>query len=76
MNSSVAVPPQAEDIRFTPLSKTEWRVSDRRHPDRSVDSLLGFVARQGEFYYATRMDRPREAAPMSSLDHVAHYFCH
>lgn len=74
MSITTSSHPQVADIEFHPLSATEWRVSDRRYPRQSIDALLGFVARQGNYYYATRMHRPLEAAPLASLDDVAHYF--
>lgn len=74
MSITTSLHPQVADIEFHPLSTTEWRVSDRRHPRQSIDALLGFVARQGDYYYATRMHHPLEAAPFTSLDDVAHYF--
>ena len=74
MNRSVAVPRREKDVQFTPLSSTEWRVSDRRYPEQSIEALLGFVARHGDSFYATSMDHPAEAIPMSSLDTVARFF--
>ncbi len=79
MNALTATAPrlaplQVADVEFHPLSATEWRVCDRRYPRQSIDSLLGFVARQGEFFYATRMHHPLEVAPLASLDGVAAYF--
>lgn len=74
MDSITKLRPRAADIEFHPLSATEWRVSDRRFPRQSIDALLGFVARQGDYYYATRMHHPLEAAPLTSLDRVAEYF--
>lgn len=66
--------PHITDIEFHPLSATEWRVSDRRFPRQSIDALLGFVAKHGDHFYATRMHHPREAAPLASLDVVAGFF--
>jgi len=74
MNSITKLRPLVADVEFHPLSATEWRVSDRRFPRQSIDALLGFVARQGDFYYATRMHHPLEAAPLASLNKVAEYF--
>lgn len=74
MSIATSPHPQVADIEFHPLSDTEWRVSDRRHPRQSIDALLGFVARQGSLYYATRMHHPLEAAPFTSLDDVAYHF--
>lgn len=74
MSLTTSLPPQVADIEFHPLSATEWRVSDRRYPRHSIDALLGFVARHGHYYYATRMHHPLEAAPFTSLDDVAQYF--
>ena len=63
-----------EDIYFHPLSATEWRVLDNRHPAHSIDALLGFVARQGSTYYSTRMHHPLEAEQCASLEKVAGFF--
>ena len=74
LNTLTVTPPQNSDIEFHPLSATEWRVSDRRFPRQSIDALLGFVALNGDFYYATRMHHPLEATPLRSLDAVAQFF--
>lgn len=66
--------PRITDIEFHQLSATEWRVCDRRFPRESIDALLGFVAKHGDRYYATRMHHPREAAPLASRDLVAGFF--
>lgn len=63
-----------ENIDFRPLSTTEWRVLDTRHPAHSIEALLGFVACQGSTYYATRMHHPLEAEQCPSLDAVAEFF--
>ena len=75
MNRSAAIPRLTEHVRFTPLSATEWRVSDTRYSEHSIEALLGFVARHGDVYYATSMEHPGEAVPMPSLDLVAEHFC-
>ncbi|HEV7956570.1 MAG: hypothetical protein JWL94_594 [Microbacteriaceae bacterium] len=69
-----ADPLAAADIVFHALSDTEWRVTDRRFPTQSIEALLGFVAKKGAFFYATRMHRPFEAEPLPSLDRVAEFF--
>lgn len=73
-SSSSTAPMEVADVAFHPLSATEWRVSDSRFPKESIDALLGFVARQGDFFYATRMHHPFEAMPLPSLEHVAEFF--
>lgn len=74
MDGLTTPPPEIADIQFHPLSVNEWRVSDRRFPKESIDALLGFVAKKGDYFYATRMHHPLEATPLSSLDRVAAFF--
>ncbi len=74
MTDTTTQPARATDIAFHPLSAHEWRVSDHRFDRDSIDSLLGFVARLGDTYYATRIARPAEALPFASLDRVAEHF--
>lgn len=56
---------------FQPLSSNEWRIVDSRHPEGSVDALVGFVARHNDAYYATRLRHPLESVPFASLAAVA-----
>ncbi|MFP7760684.1 hypothetical protein [Marisediminicola sp. LYQ134] len=64
-----------ESVAFHALSDTEWRVSDTRVDPSDVSSLLGFVARQGDFYFTTAMSSPSASLPMRSLEEVARHFC-
>lgn len=68
------ISPSISEIEFYPLSAIEWRVSDRRFPRHSIEALLGFVAKQGEFYYVTRMRHPLESTPLANLELVARLF--
>jgi hypothetical protein len=74
MDGLTTFPLHITDIRFDRLSPNEWRVTDRRFHDQSIDALLGFVANQGDYFYATLMSHPLEATPCSSLDQVAAFF--
>lgn len=74
MTTLNAAQPHRTDIEFDQLSSHEWRVSDRRFPRHSIDSLLGFVARNGDEYLVTRIDRPGDARSHATLDAVAGEF--
>ncbi len=71
MYSTASRPILVDDIEFRPLSASEWRVSDTRQPPKSVDALIGFVARKGSVYYVTRLNHPSESTPFRTLEQVA-----
>lgn len=49
--SLVKAPATREYVEFTPVSATEWRVSDSRVPVGDAGSILGFVELIGEQTY-------------------------
>lgn len=60
-------------IDFHPLSDTEWRITDSRFPDGSIEALVGFVGRHHGEFFVTRMNHPLESTPFASLDAVADF---
>lgn len=58
-------------IDFHPLSDTEWRITDSRLPQDSIEALLGFVGLHQGAFFVTRMNHPLESTPFASLDAVA-----
>jgi hypothetical protein len=66
-------PVRSQDIDFSPLSATEWRITDAKHPKNSIEALLGFVAHHGGVFYVTRMNHPLESTPFGSLEQVASF---
>lgn len=59
-----------DDVELTPLSPTEWRLTDRRFRSGSAECLLGFVARSGSDWVVTRIDHPMERVTLGSVDEV------
>jgi hypothetical protein len=51
-------PPGVQNVALTPLSATEWRVSDPRKPGNDAGCLLGFIQRDDERYEVTMLKPP------------------
>jgi hypothetical protein len=49
--------PTTRDIRLDLISMTEWRVCDRRYPERDSRCVLGFIERH-DFRYEVTSIRP------------------
>jgi len=54
--------PKADDLRITPISRTSWRVADRRLDGLPGIGLLGFVELRDGRYEVTRFDSPTHAS--------------
>ncbi|MBG6053791.1 hypothetical protein IWX81_000181 [Salinibacterium sp. CAN_S4] len=55
MQSDNTAPPTTSDIRLDIISMHEWRVCDRRYPERDARCVLGFIEREQFTYHATHI---------------------
>lgn len=53
MQSDNTASPTNNDIRLDIISMHEWRVCDRRYPERDARCVLGFIERDRFTYHAT-----------------------
>lgn len=53
MRSGNTASPTDTDIPLDIISMYEWRVSDRRYPERDARCVLGFIERDRSAYHAT-----------------------
>jgi len=59
--------PSAFDIRLDLISMNEWRVCDRRFPERDSRCVLGFIERRGYDYEVLTMRAPGPVTTFGSL---------
>ena len=63
-----------EDLVVQPLSRSQWRVSDRRYPEHDASSLLGFIEEKHDTFELTQLEHGFQWFYFSSLaDAVAHF---
>lgn len=66
--------PTLADIVVQPLSPTQWRVCDRRVPDRDARSLLGFIEKKSERYEVMQLGHGFEWFYFNSLRAATAHF--
>jgi hypothetical protein len=62
------------DVKLTPLSDNEWRVSDLREPWDSPYALIGFIGKAGGTYKVLEFGDPMRAVLVSSMDEAVSVF--
>jgi hypothetical protein len=59
-------------LQLTPLSGTEWRVSDPRRREDDALCLVGFVQFIGGLFEVTKIGEPRERHYFATMDQAMH----
>jgi hypothetical protein len=62
------------DVKLTPLSDNEWRVSDLREPWDSPYALIGFIGKSADNYEVLEFGDPMRAVLASSMDEAISVF--
>ncbi|MEO7148204.1 MAG: hypothetical protein ABIW81_07020 [Terrimesophilobacter sp.] len=67
-------PPAEEDLVVQPLSRSQWRVSDRRYSEHDACSLLGFIEEKDGTFELTQLEHGFQWFYFSSLaEAIAHF---
>jgi hypothetical protein len=67
-------PPSVEDLLVQPLSRSQWRVSDRRYPENDASSLLGFIEEKDDTFELTQLEHGFQWFYFSCLaEAIAHF---
>jgi hypothetical protein len=75
MTRSDRGPRKPLDVKLTPLSINEWRVSDLREPWDSPHALIGFIGKTAETSYEVlELGDPMRSARVSSMDEAISVF--
>ena len=67
MHVENSTPPTTRDIRLDIISMNEWRVRDRRFPERDARCVLGFIERDQFTYQAMHVLPSGSVASYGSL---------
>jgi len=59
--------PTTRDIRLDLISMSEWRVCDRRFPEKDSRCVLGFIERREFRYEVTSVRQPGTVTTFGSL---------
>jgi hypothetical protein len=63
------------DVKLTPLSINEWRVSDLREPWDSPHALIGFIGKTSDTTFEVlELGDPLRSARVSSMDEAISVF--
>jgi hypothetical protein len=67
MHAHTLAAPARHDIRLDLISMNEWRVCDRRFPERDSRCVLGFIERRDFVYEATSLQSAGTVTSFGSL---------
>jgi hypothetical protein len=59
-------------LRLTPISGTEWRVTDPSRREDDALCLIGFVQLIGDLFEVTKIGAPRERHYFATMDEAMH----
>ncbi len=67
-------PPTKEDLVVRELSRSQWRISDRRYPEHDASGLLGFIEQTGDTFELTQLEHGFEWFYFTSLVEAIGHF--